>query len=189
MRVINYIKRVYYRIQYQRMLRRERENLIYPLEHRVHLRKKSFVVVDCEMGCHKSTLITIIKAYLASKIYEFERIPLIIVYRENGLYANKMIRPFLKKYESLRLKVWFYESPSVPLEMSVMGKHAMAYINANENWRELPSIDEELINEGTKVCMSSKDAHWRWMYPDMVICDNYKDYLALFKSLILHQSL
>lgn len=184
MRIIDEIRKYYYRIQYKIMLRREGKDMVYPLEHRVHLRKKTFVIVDCEFGCRRSRLLTIIRAYLSSKIYERERIPLIIVYRENSPYANKMIKPILKRFEELRLKIWFYESPSVPFEMSVMSRQALLYINANDNWRELPSVDEIMNNDDTRICMFNNDIHWQWMFPNMVTCNNYFEFLTLFKSLV-----
>lgn len=155
-----------------------------PLVHRVHLVKRSFVVVDCEMGCDRRGLKRIIEGYLASGIYEKERIPLLIYYRENSNHAHKRIQPFLRRYEALRLKIWFYESPSLPFGLSIIGRNALAYINANRNFAELASIDECLVEYGTKVCMFSRDAYWNWMFPDMVLCDTRKEFCSFFKGLI-----
>ena len=96
-------------------------DIVLPLVHRVHLVKRSFVVVDCEMGCDRRGLKRIIEGYLASGIYEKERIPLLIYYRENSNHAHKRIQPFLRRYEALRLKIWFYESPSLPFGLSIIG--------------------------------------------------------------------
>ncbi len=184
MRWINSIKRLYYRLQYHFYLLKAEQDIIPPLEHRVHLVKYSFIIVDCEMGCDRMGLETIIKAYLKSRLYERERIPLMVVYRENSLYAYQRIKPFLKKYEDLRLKIWFYESPTIPFGMSVMARNALAYINANKRFSALPSIDERIVDNGTKVCMFKRDAHWKWMFPDMVCCDNRRQYLEFFKGLL-----
>ena len=160
------------------------QDIVQPLVHRVHLVKRSFIVVDCEMGCDRKGLKRIIKGYLASGIYEKERIPLMIYYRENSNYAYEKIKPFLKKYESLRLKIWFYESPSLPFGLSIIGQNALAYINANRKFSELASIDERLVEHGTKVCMFHRDAYWSWMFPDMVLCDTKQEFCYFFKGLI-----
>ena len=113
------------------------QDIIKPLIHRVHLVKRSFIVVDCEMGCDRKGLKQIIKGYLASGIYEQERIPLMIYYRENSNYAYERIKSFLKRYEALRLKIWFYESPSLPFGLSIIGQNALVYINANHQFSAL----------------------------------------------------
>lgn len=183
MRLIDSIKRIYYRLHYAYLLKMEKD-MLYPLEHRIHLVKYSFIVVDCEVGCYRAGLKRIIKAYLKSRLYEKERIPLLIVYGENSPFAQRRIKPFLKKYEDLRLKVWFYEASSQSFGMSVFGKYALAYINANRRMSALPSIDEHLVDNGTKVCMFKRDAHWKWMFPDMVCCDSKKEYLQFFKDML-----
>lgn len=183
MRLIDSIKRIYYRLHYNYLLKMEKD-IIAPLEHRVHLVKYSFIIVDCEMGCDRLGLHRIIKAYLKSRLYEKERIPLMIAYGENSPYAQRSIKPFLKIYENERLKIWFYESSTQPFGMSIFGRNALAYINANKRFSAIASIDERLTENGTKVCMFKRDSYWNWMFPDMVCCDSKQDFIDFFNSLL-----
>lgn len=183
MRLREWIKRLKYKIQHYYLIKGEK-NFVYPLVHRVHLRKGTFVVVDCEMGCDAKRLERIIKGYKRSRIYEKERIPLMIFYRENSKHAYRLIKPFLEKYEEDRLRLWFYESPTSSFGISRMAKCAMAYINANHKYSQLPSINEEIDSSVVKVCMFRRDEHWRWMFPNMVCCDTEEEFYHFFKDLL-----